>query len=401
EQFGGSKIVSVVAESEDSLILLSPACLGAMDKLNRHLEDNVPEAGKAFGFTDLIKRINQVFNADESPEGLRTPVVLYNTGEEDFGCGNFGAGEAWEFGFGDFENDPVNLNTPEEHEIKPEKAVVGEGAAYYEIPADPAKYGKTTAEELAVLTANYLILLSGSIDSYANDPLEPTAIKTTIQLRTLGESDTNRAMEAIYNFMDANFPRDIKITVGGSALVEASLNRQVVHSQIISLFISLALVFLIIALTNRSVAAGFIGIVPLSISILMNFAVMGFLGIKLNLGTSMIASLAVGIGIDYTIHYMESFKRELRNSPVEGLSAGGQRIFLMRTFAVSGKAIIINALSVGAGFAVLIFSRFNMLADFGLLIAITMGISALVSLTVIPALLLTLKPAFAYKQKTG
>ena len=177
-----------------------------------------------------------------------------------------------------------------------------------------------------------------------------------------------------------------------------------VRSQIISLFVSLFLVFLIIALSNRSPAAGLLGVAALAVSILVNFAVMGFLGIKLNLGTSMIASLAVGIGIDYTIHYMESFrrgcaaryrsKRELA-AALAGRSAPGN--FLEKTFAVSGKAIIINAVSVGAGFAVLIFSRFNMLAGFGLLIALTMGISALVSLTVIPALLLTVKPAFIFR----
>jgi predicted RND superfamily exporter protein len=152
-------------------------------------------------------------------------------------------------------------------------------------------------------------------------------------------------------------------------------------------------VFFIIAVSNRSAVAGLVGIAPLSLSILINFAVMGFLGIKLNIGTSMIASLAVGIGIDYTIHYMESFKRERYNP---ACSAQELRAFLGRTFAVSGKAIIINALSVGAGFAVLIFSRFNMLGDFGLLVALTMGISSIASLTIIPALLLTFKPSFVF-----
>jgi len=337
EQFGGSKIISIVAEAETSEILLSPACLLAMDNLNRHLETNVPEVGKTMGFTTLIKRINQIFNADKNPED------------------------------------------------------------YYEIPADPAKYGKTQAEELTGLVSNYLILLSGDIDEYANSPLEPTAIKTTVQLRTLGESDTNRAVEAIQTFVEANFPKEVKVTIGGSALVESSVNRQVVNSQITSLFVSLVLVFLIIALSNRSVTAGLIGIAPLSISILINFAVMGYLGIKLNLGTSMIASLAVGIGIDYTIHYLESFKRELHN-PVFA-DAQELRAFLMRTFSVSGKAIIINALSVGAGFAVLLFSRFNMLGDFGLLVALTMAVNGLLSLTLIPALLLTFRPSFVFSVK--
>jgi predicted RND superfamily exporter protein len=439
EQFGGSKIVSVVAEAETSGILLSPACLLAMDNLSRYLETKVPEAGKTIGFTTLIKRINQVFNADESPEGLRTPKtnVTVSAGEAekstdfnfndvtDFGFGSFGIDGAPEFGAGGFEKDeplPAEQDNPAVqipgtedfiallsraarlgnsaefsavelvNELK--KLVNFEGAAYYEIPADPAKYGKTRAEELAGLVSNYLILLSGNIDAYANDPLEPTAIKTTVQLRTLGESDTNRAVEAIRTFVAENFPKEVKVTVGGSALVESSVNHQVVNSQLVSLFISLVLVFLIIALSNRSVTAGFIGIVPLSISILVNFAVMGFMGIKLNLGTSMIASLAVGIGIDYTIHYIEAFKRELHCPVFADIQE--LRAFLMRTFSVSGKAIIINALSVGAGFAVLLFSRFNMLGDFGLLVALTMGVNSLLSLTVIPALLLIFRPSFAF-----
>jgi predicted RND superfamily exporter protein len=91
------------------------------------------------------------------------------------------------------------------------------------------------------------------------------------------------------------------------------------------------------------------------------------------------------VGIDYTIHCLEAYKREYR-------AGGGD--FLRRTFISSGKAIIINAVSVGAGFAVLLLSRFTMLADLGLLIAITMFSSALVSLTILPALLGALKPKF-------
>jgi predicted RND superfamily exporter protein len=66
------------------------------------------------------------------------------------------------------------------------------------------------------------------------------------------------------------------------------------------------MVLVIVALSYRSFVAGIIAAVPLSIAILCNFAVMGFLGIKLNIGTALIASLAVGIGIDYTIHFIRA-----------------------------------------------------------------------------------------------
>jgi predicted RND superfamily exporter protein len=122
---------------------------------------------------------------------------------------------------------------------------------------------------------------------------------------------------------------------------------------------------------------------------------MGFLGIKLNIGTAIIASLIVGIGIDYTIHFMDSFKREY----LAGSGDADENAFLHRTFKSSGKAIIVNALSVGGGFAVLAFSKFQIIADLGLLVALAMIITAFLSLTVIPTLLVTIKPKFIYGKK--
>jgi len=239
--------------------------------------------------------------------------------------------------------------------------------------------------------ANYLILLSGNISSYANDPLSPTAIKTTVQLRTLGDEDTEGAINRIRRYIDDNFPRTVETVIGGSALVESSLNRLVVRSQLISIVISIIIIFFIMALVNRSLIAGIVIVAPLSICIFINFAVMGFSGIKLNIGTSMMACLCLSIGIDYTIHYVEAFRREY-------LAAGGKGNFLPKTFTVTGKAILINAVSVGAGFAILLFSQFVMLQDLGFLITLAMVSSALVSLTVIPVLLLILKPKFIIKE---
>jgi predicted RND superfamily exporter protein len=438
EKFGGSKIVSVVVEADSAEALLMPEVLLALDDLGIYLEEEVAEVGKVMGFTDLVKRINQVFNAEESPEGIKPFVAA--AGNDSFGFSGFGFTD---FGFADSDDDDSGFGFFDDdasddagytqydagqesiggrvnEEISAgeivallrraassgksraidvetfvrelEKLVNYEGAAYYEIPGDPARYGKTTPEELSLLVSNYLVLLSGNISSYANDPLTPTAIKTTVQLRTLGDNDSSAAIGSIRRYIAENFPENIKTIVGGVALVESSLNRLVVESQISSVFVSILVVFLIVAFSNRSVIAGIIGISPLSICILINFAVMGFAGIKLNIGTSMVASVSVGIGIDYTIHYIEAYKREY-------LAAGGKGDYLLKTFTSSGKAILINAASVGAGFAVLLFSNFVMLKHLGLLIAITMASSAFISLTVIPVLLLTLKPKFISEGK--
>jgi predicted RND superfamily exporter protein len=117
------------------------------------------------------------------------------------------------------------------------------------------------------------------------------------------------------------------------------------------------------------------------------------MGIKLNLGTSMVACVSVGVGIDYAIHCLEAYKREYR-------AGEGTYDCLRRTFISSGKAIVIDAVSNGAGFAVLMFSRFTMLADLGLLITLAMFSSALASLTILPALLAVIKPKFIVSPTT-
>jgi predicted RND superfamily exporter protein len=169
-------------------------------------------------------------------------------------------------------------------------------------------------------------------------------------------------------------------------MVLGEMTNLVTKSQIPSIVISILIVFVVIALANHSIAAGLLASVPILLAILCNFGIMGIAGITLNMATALIASLAVDIGIDYTIHFMESFERECRE--------GGD--FLKRTFASCGRAIIINAVSVGGGFAVLVFSQFRMLAELGSLIALNMLITAIVSLTVMPVLFTLIKPKFIY-----
>jgi predicted RND superfamily exporter protein len=417
--FGGSKIVSVVVSTDTPGEVLRPDVLVAMDGLSVYLTKNVPEVGKVTSFTDLVKRINQVYNADESPDGITAVVAAQSAASS--------ASDDSSFGFGSFEEEtsaPAPTAAPaKKREAKTittdelgallaaaessggsadmsagdlalalRKAVNYEGSSYYEVPSDPARYGKTTPEELKQLVSNYLVLLSGDIKAFADDPLEPKSIRMNVQLRTVGQIDTDRAIDEINRYVAAKFPTDVKVTIGGTALVEKSLNELVVQSQISSVFVSLLMVFLIIAFSYRSAIAGLFGIAPLSISVLLNFAIMGFTGIKLNIGTALVASVSVGIGIDYTIHYLEAYRREY-------LASGGKGNFLRRTFATSGKAIMINAISVGAGFAVLMLSKFNILANLGLLIAFTMFSSSIVALTVLPAMLTVFNPKFITKEK--
>ena len=158
------------------------------------------------------------------------------------------------------------------------------------------------------------------------------------------------------------------------------LNDLIIKSQINSLLLSLLMVFLITSILFRSVLTGFLAVLPLSVTVAVNFGVMGIFNIPLDIGTVMISSISIGIGIDYAVHYLSRYKTEI---------AGGAEVkdAIIATNTTTGRAIVFNALAVGFGFLVLTFSSISSLGAVGRIIALTMLVSSIGSLTLLPSLL--------------
>ncbi len=417
EKFGGSKLLNIIISSEVEGRVVSNQVLKACDELSQYLEKEIKDVGKVTSAVDLIKRMNQVFNSEESPDGI---AALANEDAGSMEFGNFGAEDE------EIEDElELEQNTQGNEKKKKEytqtellamlndivserkdshisadkvfaelcKKINYNGAAYYEVPTSIKKYAKKSEEELDAIIREYITVLRGNLAGMIDNVDRPHALKINVQLRTTGQKDTDQVLNLIKDFIESNFPKDnLQVKIAGSVLVEKALNDLVVQSQLISLSLSLFIVFLILSVYYKSVVAGLIGIIPLVISILLNFAFMGFFDIKLNIGTAMVASFAIGIGIDYTIHYLAAYQKEVRKS-------SDAPSLLYASFLGSGKAILFNAVSVGLGFAVLGFSKFNMLSDLGFLIALVMCTSSLGSLTVLPTLLTIIKPKFFHAQK--
>lgn len=258
---------------------------------------------------------------------------------------------------------------------------------FNEIPTVPEKYGLQDEGELKNLISQYLLIYSGNLDTWADDSLEPSQARMIVQLATSGNSFTRRIIPDIQTFAAAHLPEGYTIEISGIALIENALVNLIVDTQTYSILLSLFMVFVILSISYRSPAAGFFGSIPLAFSIMINFAVMGYTGIRLDISTAMVASVAMGIGIDYTIHFMSGYAgNRARNMNPKGAAA--------RTISTTGKAILFNALSVGAGFAVLILSQFKPLKYFGFLIALTMLTSSIGAMTLVPVILEVFKPRF-------
>ncbi len=162
---------------------------------------------------------------------------------------------------------------------------------------------------------------------------------------------------------------------------------QLVRSLLLSLLFALVLVLLIIMVQLRSLVGGLISIAPIVLTVIICFGLMGYLGIALDDMTVMTASIAIGIGIDYAIHFNSRFRSELKEGKRESEA-------LILTLKTTGRAIVINALTVMMGFIVLVGASMVPVRRFGWLIALLMFISALGALTLLPALIITTKPRF-------
>ncbi len=176
----------------------------------------------------------------------------------------------------------------------------------------------------------------------------------------------------------------------GLAAVLNKMEEELIPTQILSLFIAFAAVVIILALIFRSLLLGLLGVIPITMTLLVNFSIMGYFDIGLDSFTAMIASIAIGLGIDTDVHFISCLRREFSKHKDEFLA-------LKETMKTTGVAIIINAIAVGVGFAVLLLAGGQHIRRFGGLASLTILLSAFFTLTVLPAIILLVKPKFMRK----
>jgi hypothetical protein len=168
--------------------------------------------------------------------------------------------------------------------------------------------------------------------------------------------------------------------LSGMALIYSRLDSAVASSQLWSLLAAVGFMFLCNLLLLRSAAGALIGLVPITFTLFVLFGVMGAAGIPLDVATVLLGSISMGMGIDYTVHFLSRYRLELER----GLD---HRSALPATLTTSGKAILINVLTVSVGFLSLLLGALLPLRNFGLLIVVTMVSSGAGALTLLPSVL--------------
>ena len=234
------------------------------------------------------------------------------------------------------------------------------------------------------LIAQYLVLYENSGGDVLSDVVDSEYLNLNLAVTISSNSTTEeeKLLQSIEDYAVRQFPQGFSMTSSGMVPINVATSNEVVTSQIRSLSGSILAVFLMLALIFRSVSRGLMGMIPLVFTVLFNFGVMGFFGVHLDIGTALVSSIVIGIGVDYSIHYLSSMFHEL---------ADGTELHdaISNTVRRSGKAITSNAVTVGFGFLALSVSEFLPLVTLSWMIWLTLNISALATMILIPALAVT------------
>ena len=208
--------------------------------------------------------------------------------------------------------------------------------------------------------------------------------RTHILVRTTlaRSSDISTLVTEIESLAASLFPPELHGRATGNLILMTRTASDLVSGQISSLAMATVVIFAVMALMFLSVRVGLIAMIPNFVPVIIFFGLMGLTGAPLNLGTSIIASIVLGIVTDDTIHLMSRLSAEIR-------STADQEVAMVRTFSSVGKPALYNSALLFFGFASLASSTFVPLQQFGVLSALTILTAIVTELALFPALLAT------------
>ena len=183
----------------------------------------------------------------------------------------------------------------------------------------------------------------------------------------------------------ADFPA--RVTTGGYAIIMIDFAQKIIYGQVSSLVFALITVLILLAVIFRSLKGGLIGSIPLAASIIIQFGVMGLTGVAIDAATALLSSIMIGVGVDFTIQFLWRYKTELTKAET-------RQEAISETYRTTGRSIVINGMSVMAGFSATFFSGFLSIRFFGYLTLLAIGSCLIYAIIVMPAFMLWFKPGF-------
>lgn len=177
----------------------------------------------------------------------------------------------------------------------------------------------------------------------------------------------------------------VRATITGRAPLWAEVSEIIVWNEITSFGFSLLVITFIIAWYFRSLKIGLVSMIPNILPMIYTYGFMGWTGTTFNTVTGMIASIAIGLAVDDTIHIICQYQHELEQD-------GDEREALVRTMVHKGRATVFASVILCSGFSVLALSSFGPTKYFGIFISVGVAAALVCELLITPVALYTFKP---------
>ncbi|NKB97124.1 MAG: MMPL family transporter [Pseudomonadales bacterium] len=236
----------------------------------------------------------------------------------------------------------------------------------------------TSLEIVGILSALPPGLQSQIIDPYA-DP-ETGQMRLSGRIVESGPSFDREAFRQEIIALGGELTLSQDVAVTGMMVLFNTMLSQLLSSQLNTLVYILLIVFVMFLVLLRSWRYALVGMVPNTLASAMVIGAMGYAGIPLDMMTTTIAAICIGIGVDDTIHYLHRFREEYDRH-------GDPRVAVSFSHESIGRALLYTSLTVVIGFSVLGFSNFVPTVMFGLWTAVAMVLALIANITVLPALL--------------
>ena len=255
-------------------------------------------------------------------------------------------------------------------------------AAYYRLPDNMTKN----------FIMKYVMESTGGMKGMANSFVDSTMreVRLSFRIKDIGTRKMEAKEDSLYQKISAIFPADRhKVSVTGSSVIFFRGNQYLIRNLFSSLALAVVLIAGFMAWMFRSKRMVLIALVPNVIPQVITAAVMGYAGIPIKVSTILVFSVAFGISVDNTIHYLAKYRQELQ---VTNWSIRSSVVLALKE---TGQSMIYTSVILLFGFGIFCLSGFGGTFALGLLTSITLFAAMLANLILLPSLLLTMEHGVA------
>ncbi len=233
--------------------------------------------------------------------------------------------------------------------------------------------------DTALQVSQYVLTLEGKDLSKYLDFNASTA-NILVRHNITSSWELSALLQGIEAYVAKTFPKNVSVRYTGETILINNAADYMAINEVTSLGSTLLVIGLIHSLLFMSLKAGFLSLIPNLIPILYNFGLMGLAGIPLNTGTATVATVAIGIAVDDTVHHMVTYSRQLNEHH-------DQKVAMFNTMKTQGRPIIFVSVALAAGFFVTMFSQFVPTGYFGFLAGLVMLVAMVCELVLTPILM--------------